>query len=224
MKRWQCSVCGYIHEGDEPPEECPVCGADRSAFILLEEVQRSATGPETVVEAKAAAFMPEEPRKSISTIQNTAASASKADDAAFLMALTRLHGHPIAVHIPNGVLPVSLLFTFGATLFHWPSLAHAAKYNLYFVCLAMPLVIFSGVVDWTNRYGRRMSKVFRIKIICALIVSVLTLVLSLWWLVQPEVYMGHPHRSGLFLLINSIDLAAAIVAGWYGGKMVFPKK
>lgn len=25
MKRFICSVCGYVHEGAEPPEECPVC-------------------------------------------------------------------------------------------------------------------------------------------------------------------------------------------------------
>lgn len=35
IKQWQCSVCGYIHEGPEPPEHCPVCGADRSKFVLL---------------------------------------------------------------------------------------------------------------------------------------------------------------------------------------------
>lgn len=35
VKQWQCSVCGYIHEGAEPPEHCPVCGADRSQFVLL---------------------------------------------------------------------------------------------------------------------------------------------------------------------------------------------
>ncbi len=36
VKRWQCTVCGYIHEGHEPPEFCPVCGADKSKFILLD--------------------------------------------------------------------------------------------------------------------------------------------------------------------------------------------
>lgn len=31
MKRFICTVCGYIHEGDEPPEICPICkvGADK---------------------------------------------------------------------------------------------------------------------------------------------------------------------------------------------------
>ncbi|MCP4566211.1 MAG: rubrerythrin family protein, partial [FCB group bacterium] len=23
--KWKCSVCGYIHEGTEPPPKCPCC-------------------------------------------------------------------------------------------------------------------------------------------------------------------------------------------------------
>ena len=23
--KWKCSKCGYIHEGKEPPKECPAC-------------------------------------------------------------------------------------------------------------------------------------------------------------------------------------------------------
>jgi ABC-type ATPase with predicted acetyltransferase domain len=36
MRKWECTVCGYIHEGDEPPEKCPVCGAEQSKFIEIE--------------------------------------------------------------------------------------------------------------------------------------------------------------------------------------------
>jgi len=32
MKKFVCTVCGYAHEGDTPPEVCPVCGAPASAF------------------------------------------------------------------------------------------------------------------------------------------------------------------------------------------------
>lgn len=32
MKRWVCSVCGYVHEGDAPPESCPVCKAPAAKF------------------------------------------------------------------------------------------------------------------------------------------------------------------------------------------------
>lgn len=32
MKKWRCNVCGYIHEGPEPPNECPVCGVGPEEF------------------------------------------------------------------------------------------------------------------------------------------------------------------------------------------------
>lgn len=36
MKTWQCEVCGYIHNGAEAPQTCPVCGADQDCFTVLE--------------------------------------------------------------------------------------------------------------------------------------------------------------------------------------------
>ncbi len=33
MKKFVCSVCGYVHIGDAPPEKCPVCGAPASKFV-----------------------------------------------------------------------------------------------------------------------------------------------------------------------------------------------
>ena len=33
MKKWICSVCGYVHEGDTPPAECPNCKAPVEKFI-----------------------------------------------------------------------------------------------------------------------------------------------------------------------------------------------
>lgn len=37
MKKWRCTVCGEIFEGEHPPVPCPVCGAGESAFELLED-------------------------------------------------------------------------------------------------------------------------------------------------------------------------------------------
>jgi len=31
-KRWICSVCGYVHTGDNPPDKCPTCGQPASVF------------------------------------------------------------------------------------------------------------------------------------------------------------------------------------------------
>ena len=32
MKKYVCSVCGYVHTGDAPPEQCPVCKVAADKF------------------------------------------------------------------------------------------------------------------------------------------------------------------------------------------------
>lgn len=34
--KWMCLNCGFIFEGKEAPQECPVCQHDRGFFIRLE--------------------------------------------------------------------------------------------------------------------------------------------------------------------------------------------
>lgn len=36
MAKWVCSVCGYVHEGDQPPQECPVCHVPGEKFNKVE--------------------------------------------------------------------------------------------------------------------------------------------------------------------------------------------
>ena len=37
MAKWVCNVCGYVHEGDEPPAECPVCHVSGDKFKVQSE-------------------------------------------------------------------------------------------------------------------------------------------------------------------------------------------
>ena len=36
MAKYVCNVCGYVYEGDAPPEECPVCKAPAEKFTKQE--------------------------------------------------------------------------------------------------------------------------------------------------------------------------------------------
>lgn len=36
MTKWICSVCGYVFEGENPPEKCPQCGVPASKFNKAE--------------------------------------------------------------------------------------------------------------------------------------------------------------------------------------------
>jgi rubrerythrin len=33
--KWRCRNCGYIHEGTEPPDECPACAHEKAYYELL---------------------------------------------------------------------------------------------------------------------------------------------------------------------------------------------
>ena len=37
--KWKCSICGYIHEADELPDDfkCPLCGVGKEYFELVED-------------------------------------------------------------------------------------------------------------------------------------------------------------------------------------------
>ena len=39
MKKFICTVCGYIHEGDAAPEKCPLCKAPASKFNEMVETE-----------------------------------------------------------------------------------------------------------------------------------------------------------------------------------------
>lgn len=209
MKQWKCTVCGYIHEGDEPPEKCPVCGADRSKFVEFdpsetdEEKADQKEGEEEDLESKPVA----------------AVSISKFDQLFDLM--VKHHVHPVSVHIPNGILPASVLFIVLAAVFNCSGLGQAAFYNLVFVVLTMPLVLFSGYLEWQKKYGGELTGLFTIKMICAAVVTLTAIILVVWFMIDPKVAAEPLYRKGPFLFVNFVMLAAAGTAGFFGGKLVF---
>jgi rubredoxin/uncharacterized membrane protein len=244
MKQWKCTVCGYVHTGEEPPDTCPVCGADKSRFVLLEEtaatespetpgapVGSSASGLEMLdsseeqPQAQTAQSEPppeDESKQSATAKQNIPPPAWKRfPGSVYGQNLTRYHGHPIAVHIPNGVLPVGVFFTLLAAIFKSETLSIAAQYDIGFVALTMPLVIGTGLNDWVNSFKARITRVFKIKMVCAAIVTVLSILLALWGMVRPGIYLSGFSEGWFFLLLHIANLAVATVAGWYGGKLVF---
>lgn len=37
MKKFVCTICGYVHTGDSAPEACPICKAPASKFVEQSE-------------------------------------------------------------------------------------------------------------------------------------------------------------------------------------------
>ena len=41
MTTWKCTVCGYVHEGEQSPEQCPLCKQPAEKFEKVTEVKKS---------------------------------------------------------------------------------------------------------------------------------------------------------------------------------------
>ena len=65
MKKWVCPVCGYVHEGDVPPAECPVCHVSGEKFTLQAEEKSWAAEHVVGVGKVFGDNVPEEVRKEI---------------------------------------------------------------------------------------------------------------------------------------------------------------
>jgi len=52
MKKLVCKVCGYVHEGNTPPEACPLCKVGPEQFVEPDENMGYATEHEIGVGAK----------------------------------------------------------------------------------------------------------------------------------------------------------------------------
>ncbi|MBI9087299.1 MAG: hypothetical protein JEZ11_27140 [Desulfobacterales bacterium] len=201
-RKWRCTVCGYIHTGVEPPEKCPVCGADRSKFVEITEAPEASESTDPISGPTA------KPTRKQVFYDRIAEQ------------LVRSHAHPISVHIPNGVAPVAVLFLFMAVVFDSPALELAAFYNMIVVLVAMPVVLFTGYNDWKKRFGGNITSLFLGKMACGAVVTLMALVAVIWRTVNPDIALGSSGNLG-YLAAHAVLLGAGAIAGYLGGKLVF---
>lgn len=223
VKKWKCTACGYIHTGGEPPERCPLCGAAREQFAELPETDageggREGTGKDTSAHkrrkgAGGAAGIIARLRPKLEVLYEKTCDL-----------ILEHHLHPLMVHVPNGVGPMAVLFVLMASFFGLGNLAEAAHYNMIFVLFTMPLVLFTGYVDWKRRYGGNMTRLFLTKIVCGGIVTLSAAIIVIWRLLDPSVLETGSSGRLLHMLLYLVMLAASAVAGYNGGKLVFQRR
>lgn len=226
MKKWRCTVCGYIHMGDEPPEKCPVCGADRSKFVEVtdaaENASKSAPEPEKNAAPTVKVSNPAlEASDTVKVTNKEEIPAVKTLYDTLTDLMVKYHFHPIAVHVPNGIVPAVVLFVVLGMLFTSASLFQAAFYNMVFVVIALPVVLFSGANEWRKKYNSSRTTIFIAKIISAAIVTVCTVIITLWFLFNPELIQNPSSMPTVLILLHMVLLLATGIAGHLGGKLVF---
>jgi rubredoxin/uncharacterized membrane protein len=204
--KWQCTVCKYVHTGESPPDTCPVCGADKSKFEKLDEEPVSSQKKTSQNQAP----LSEDTETPMTKIYQFISENIIAH-----------HLHPITVHIPNGVIPVAVIFVLLSFMFGSGNVGLAAFYNTVFVALAMPVVLFTGFVEWKQRYGGTYTNLFITKLTCGGVVFAMSIILTLWGIFDHSVTQSNGDISWLYLIFYCVMLGAAGIAGHLGGKLVF---
>lgn len=222
MKKWECTVCGYIHEGNEPPEECPLCAADKSKFVEVQPSEDGTTEEEvTPVEQGGTTATTTEPAASPASSSEAPPSGLAAIHATVTDLILRFHLHPIAVHTPNGIVPMAFLFFLITALLGYPIFETAALYSLVFVLIAMPAVLFTGYTVWQKRYRGAMTSLFKMKIGASAVSVLVLFILIVWRVARPDVVAQPSGGRWLYMLLALVLLGAVGFAGHLGGKLVF---
>ena len=200
MKKWRCSVCNYIHEGEEPPEQCPVCGAEKDKFVAVEE-ESDQPGDALIQEDATAAPVTVAEKITAQIIEN--------------------HLHPISVHGPNGIIPMVVLFIGLAVVMQIESFGNAAYFSMIFVLLNMPPVLYSGYITWKEKYNGEMTPLFKKKIAASAVATFLLCALVFWRTVRPDILSDASLDRFIFLFWSIAMLGAVGLAGHLGGQLVF---
>jgi uncharacterized membrane protein len=197
MQQWVCTICGYVHDGETPPEACPVCGAPASAFKLLTEVKSSAP-------AETAGGEPQDFRyRALRWITGQ-------------FPLWQLH--PITAHFPNGLIPTAFLFLLIAFAVRAGCIEPAAFYLVCAATLVSPLVVASGIYTWCTRYKGAVTAAFLFKLVGGTAFTILGATTIIWRLRTPAVLEAH---AGGYVALYGALLVLVILLGHVGGRLVF---
>jgi rubrerythrin/uncharacterized membrane protein len=239
MKKWRCPVCGYIHEGPEPPETCPVCHVEGEKFVAMTKgsvaeekgstggkgvkrwrctvCQYECTGDEPpekcpVCGASREAFVEIDAEGNVigeEPAQEEEKKGGLYDTICHL--LVKHHLHPISAHFPNGIMPAAVLFLLIALFSGSAVLENAAWYNLVVVLVSLPLVLFAGFLEWKRTYRGAKTWIFITKITCGIVVLLSVLTLVIWPLLEESEDWGNVALFGLELPGHWLYFAIACI-------------
>ena len=132
-----------------------------------------------------------------------------------------LHPHSVVVHFPIALSTVVPLFSILYILTGVTQFEAASYYLLLLATLSAPVGGLSGMFSWTVSYGAKRSTNFRRKIGLSIALAVISLILSVWRTLAPDILLSQSSLSYIYVLMQ---LSLALVAGalgHIGGKIIF---
>ena len=228
-RHWLCTVCKYIHEGDAPPDICPVCGAPWSKFIPHTEEEGSTDKIDRwrCVVCNHISLGKKAPQTC--PICGSGREKSRLETKSpvhnhrgFSGLVERLHLHPVTAHLPNGALPLALIAWVVYLLSGEFTLERASFYLMLVAVASMPVTFFSGLSDAKHRFKTTTTGIFPKKKFWSWVLITIGFGLVFWrllagWNNVPQSTIEVALYTGLLLA----ETAIAARLGNLGGKLVF---
>lgn len=135
--------------------------------------------------------------------------------------IAKAHLHPIMVHFPNALFPVSLTLL-GLNYYTGErSFEMASFYTLIFGTLAVPGAIATGLFSWKTRFRGRVTRIFVEKILWSIVLLILSTICILLRSLIPDI-ATQPTIVGWIYVGLMISLQPLVMRlGFLGGKLVF---
>ena len=120
--------------------------------------------------------------------------------------------HPVATHIPMGMILGSFLFALGSL--KWDELAKTAHHCSILALLFLPITATLGIMDWQHRYAGMISNFIIAKLILAGTIAVLLSV---------TVYLYRKRNPGpkALMVLYTLCLFNGIGLGFIGGSLAY---
>ena len=246
-RNWVCTVCGYVHEGDAPPDNCPVCGKPWSVFIPKVE---GTDGPsmsdpkpqEQAIETSKTSGQksnrwrcticnyihegPEPPGVCPICGAGKEAFVPEADGPehhhrGLAGLIEKLHLHPVAAHFPNGALPLAFFAWLVYLVLGDSSFERTSFYLMLVATLAVPFTGLSGWSDAKHRFGTTTTGVFPEKKLWSFVLTGVTLGMAGWRLSLGWTHVPTGVETAVFTVLLVVATGIAARLGMLGGKLVF---
>jgi len=242
MAKYLCGVCGFIYDEEkegkkweELPDDwvCPVCGAGKSSFNLLEPETKSKTPPvsaqittestgKKLVICSVCGYISEEGQLGemcpACGVAKTAFQPYVDEISAKRRKVLNLHLHNIVVHFPQA-FSILMLFLIFMAFFIRGSLQSefmtAAKILSIFLPLSVLASILSGVLDGKNRFKRTDTPILKKKLIVGIIFLVFSIVVLL---ILNFSNLLLPWRLVVFAL-TALCALSSLFLGYNGGRL-----
>lgn len=134
---------------------------------------------------------------------------------------SKYHPHPVFIHYPMGIFYFGAFMLLLYLIFNIKSFEQASFYALICGTLSIIPAVLSGVLSWWLNYEMTMTKIFKNKLYFSIILGLISVLLSVFRIVNPQLeMMGNIFY--IYVLFYFLCIPVVTFIAYNGGKITWP--